>query len=77
MAVEKLFDVPGIGRLLTDSVKVVYLSNEFGEPKVPYLYFDGASIFFVAFVMAVFYFPNPTILEALYLYLDPKREIHG
>jgi len=76
MAVEKLFDVPGIGRLLADSVEVVYLPNEFNEAKIPYLHFNGSSIFFVAFVMAVFYFLNSTILEAIYLYLDPRREIH-
>jgi len=77
MAVEKLFDVPGIGKVLADSVEVIYLPNEFGEPKIPYLHFDGPSIFFVAFVMAMFYFLNSTVLEALYIHLDPRREING
>ena len=76
MAVEKLFEVPGIGKVLADSVEVIYLPNEFGEPKIPHLHFDGFSIFFVAFVMAAFYFLNSTVLEALYLYLDPRREIN-
>ncbi|ASJ01592.1 peptide ABC transporter permease [Thermococcus gorgonarius] len=76
MAVEKLFEVPGIGKMLADSATVIYVPNEFGELKIPEFIFDGASVFFVTFVMAVFYFLNSTILEALYLHLDPRREIN-
>ncbi|ASJ01916.1 peptide ABC transporter permease [Thermococcus profundus] len=76
MAVEKLFDVPGIGWVLTQAVTVTYENNEFGIPTIPEFQFHGNEVFFVAFVMAFLYFINSTVLEALYLHLDPRREVH-
>ncbi|AMQ18777.1 hypothetical protein A0127_06120 [Thermococcus peptonophilus] len=75
MALEKLFDVPGIGFVLTKAIDRFYVFT--GDGWAPMFYFNPYLVFFVAFIMAILYFLNSTIMEALYLRLDPRREVYG
>lgn len=78
MAVEYLFNVPGIGYVFANSVKVVYFSTESGAMH-RYLFFNGDDIFFVTLIMGLFYFLNSAVMEVLYLKLDPRvrRDVQG
>ncbi len=60
MAVEILFNVPGIGR--TFSVGVLILI----------FYHNGDMLFFASLIMSIMYFANASVLESLYLKLDPR-----
>jgi len=75
MAIEKLFDVPGIGYVLSRSVGKYFVRTAEGTWTQQF-YFFGEGIFFVALVMTILYFINSTVMEALYLRLDPRREVH-
>ncbi|AHL23024.1 ABC-type dipeptide/oligopeptide/nickel transport systems, permease components [Thermococcus nautili] len=60
MAVEVLFNVPGIGRTFMMGVgKLIFSLN-------------GSMLFFASLVMSTLYFVNASILEGLYLKLDPR-----
>ncbi len=78
MAVEYLFNVPGIGYVFAKSVGMVYFSTESGAMH-RYLFFSGNGIFFVTLVMGLFYFLNSAVMEVLYLKLDPRvrRDVQG
>jgi len=75
MAIEKLFDVPGLGYTLSYFLGRYFVETDEGT-WAPKLQFFPEGIFFVALVMAVLYFLNSTIMEALYLRLDPRREAY-
>ena len=75
MAIEKLFDVPGLGYALSHFLGRYFVKTDEGT-WIPQLQFFPEGIFFVALVMAVLYFLNSTIMEALYLHLDPRREVY-
>ncbi|HHI00226.1 MAG TPA: ABC transporter permease [Thermococcus litoralis] len=75
MAIEKLFDVPGLGYALSYFLGRYFVKTDEGT-WAPKLLFFPEGIFFVALVMAVLYFLNSTIMETLYLRLDPRREAY-
>ena len=60
MAVEVLFNVPGIGRAFLIGVWILLYTGR------------GDMLFFASLVMSVMYFLNTSIFEALYLRLDPR-----
>lgn len=60
MAVEVMFNVPGIGATFAGGVAIMIQR------------LNGELIFFSALVMALFYFINSTIMEGIYLRLDPR-----
>ncbi|WP_297469975.1 ABC transporter permease [Thermococcus sp.] len=60
MAVEVLFNVPGIGRAFLIGVWILLYTRR------------GDLLFFASLVMSVMYFLNTSIFEALYLRLDPR-----
>ncbi|CAD5243240.1 ABC transporter permease subunit [Thermococcus camini] len=71
MAVEKLFNVNGIGYVFARSAGKNYYPSPGGEITQTFT-FNGRYIFFVALVMVLLYFINSTVMEALYLKLDPR-----
>ncbi|WP_457751476.1 ABC transporter permease subunit [Thermococcus sp.] len=60
MAVEIMFNVPGIGATFASGVEFMMFQT------------NGEFMFFSALVMALFYFINSTIMEGIYLRLDPR-----
>ncbi|WP_297549978.1 ABC transporter permease [Thermococcus sp.] len=60
MAVEVLFNVPGIGRAFLIGAWILLYKGR------------GDLLFFASLVMSVMYFLNTSIFEALYLRLDPR-----
>jgi len=76
MAVEKLFNVNGIGYVFATSAGRQY--DYVWDPLrkihiVDFTFvFKGELLFFVALVMAFLYFVNSSVMEILYLRLDPR-----
>ncbi|NJE30235.1 ABC transporter permease [Thermococcus sp. 18S1] len=71
MAVEKLFNVNGIGYVFAHSAGKDYYVSPSGEIESTFV-FHGNALFFVAAVMVLLYFLNSAVMEALYLKLDPR-----